>query len=312
MSLKAPPQLVKIPFYSPAFREGDSCKIPKKIYQTWKTDSVTRDVADTIEELKRENPEYEYYFFSDKECKDYLLANYGQEYLDAFNKLKPGAFKADFWRYAILAKEGGVYIDLDMKLMKPLREMIDCDTDFYVVKDVPESAIYQAFIAVVPNHPVLVGSTRECFNNIVEENMGDWVSVLSITGPKMMGKVYSLYYTGEENKAIKDYHFPGEKIQMATNTWDTVVTGDHPQGGPYKGELVMKNKIEGYAPPTQYGKMFHLCDVYKGQNTGKCIVKKYYGIFWLLILILLIILAWKLFKKNPCGVLPCKPDGTIV
>jgi hypothetical protein len=310
----APAALVRIPFYSaPTIPPNSECKIPRKIYQTWKTDTVTQDVADTIEELKQMNPEYEYYFFSDKECKDYLYANYGQEYLDAFNKLKPGAFKADFWRYAILAKEGGVYIDLDMKLTKPLREIVDCDTDFYVVKDVPDSAIYQAFIAVVSNHPVLTGSTEECFNNIIEENMGDWVSVLSITGPKMMGKVYSMYYTGKENSPIKDYHGGvnssegSEKIQMATNTWDTVVTGDHPRGGPYKGELVMKNKMEGYAPPTQYGKMFHLCDVYKGQNTGKCIVKKYYGVFFILLLVVLIIIAYKLFRKNPCSIIPCIP-----
>lgn len=289
---------IYIPFYTPSIFQGkNKHKIPLKIFQTWKTNTVSSDIADTIEELKRMNPEYEYYFFSDQDCKDYFISNYGEKYLQAFNHLKPGAFKADFWRYAVLAKEGGIYIDLDMKLTKPLREIINPDTDFYVVKDLPDSAIYQAFIAVVPNHPVLIGSNEECFNNIMNHKMGDWVSVLSITGPVMMGKVYSLYYTGSEGSPIKDYHRNGEIIQMATNTNETVVVGDYPRGGPYPGEVIFRNKIESYKASTQYGSMFHLCNVYQGQNRFNCFVKKYYGIFWVILLIILILVTMKYFYK---------------
>lgn len=307
---------VKISFFTPAdpvaLKSSSPTKIPKKIFQTWKTSTVKPSVSKVIEELKQNNPEYEYYFFSDSDCQDYLLANYGNEYLVAFNKLKPGAFKADFWRYALLAKEGGVYIDLDMKMKKPLRELIDSDTDFYVVKDIPHSAIYQAFVAVVPNHPVLIGSTEECYKNIINDNMGDWVSDLSVTGPTMMGKIYSLYYTDKENSPISDYsNKTGEKIQMATNaTFGAVVTGNHPVDGPYHGEVIIQNKVDEYEPQTQYNKMFHTCDIYKNQDKKKCMVKKYYGIAAAILFFILLFILIKLFQRNPCSVLPCRPPRT--
>lgn len=298
---------IRIPFFTPAHQKSKTNqKIPLKIYQTWKNNTVSPDIAETIEELKRMNPEYEYYFFSDQDCKDYLEANYGKEYVLAFNRLKPGAFKSDFWRYAILAKEGGIYIDLDMKVNKPFREFINPDTDFYVVKDIPDSAIYQAFIAVIPNHPVLIGSVKECFENISNDGMGDWVSSLSITGPIMMGKIYSLYYTGSEGSLIKDYHHNGENIQIATHSIGKIVAGDYPRGIPHPGEILFNTKLEGYQPSTQYGQMYHLCNVYENQNRLKCFKKKYYLVTWLFLLIIIILITILIFYKNPCAIIPCK------
>ena len=43
---------------------------------------------------------------------DFIKNNYPVDVLEAFNKLIPGAYKADLWRYCVLYKLGGIYLDI--------------------------------------------------------------------------------------------------------------------------------------------------------------------------------------------------------
>ena len=88
--------------------------IPKKIYQSWKTKNIPENVQKIVEKTKQMNPEYEYELWDDTDCYNFLLTHFGQNYANAFDVLIPGAFKCDFWRYAVLYVNGGIYMDLDM------------------------------------------------------------------------------------------------------------------------------------------------------------------------------------------------------
>jgi mannosyltransferase OCH1-like enzyme len=79
---------------------------------------------------KKLNPEYEIKLYDDEMCKDFLLNEYSQLYLDIFNFLKDGPIKADFWRVCILNKYGGLYVDADIEPLVPLNEYIDNDDEF--------------------------------------------------------------------------------------------------------------------------------------------------------------------------------------
>mmetsp|Transcript_4382 Transcript_4382/g.14865 ORF Transcript_4382/g.14865 Transcript_4382/m.14865 type:complete len:143 (-) Transcript_4382:1590-2018(-) len=39
---------------------------------------------------------------------------------EAFNNLRPGAYKVDLWRYLLLWAQGGVYLDCDLELQTPI------------------------------------------------------------------------------------------------------------------------------------------------------------------------------------------------
>lgn len=53
-----------------------------------------------------------HYLFNDADCRTFIMNEYPPDVLTAYDRLIPTAFKADLWRYCILYKYGGVYLDV--------------------------------------------------------------------------------------------------------------------------------------------------------------------------------------------------------
>lgn len=183
-------------------------KIPKKIYQTWKTHYMDTEMLNTVLSIREKNPEYEYKLFDDNEMYEYIKNNFDKDVLEAYDNLIPGAFKADLFRYCVLYKEGGVYIDCKMIAVMPLRELIDCedelilvDDDFYFKKN-NLKGIYNAFMCSIPNHPIY----REAIEAIVENSKKLYYpsSAFEVTGPGLLYKIYQNY----KNYNIKQLILP--------------------------------------------------------------------------------------------------------
>ena len=98
-------------------------KIPRCIYLTYKTkDSIPKDVIQTLEQM---NPGYSINVYGDDECYHFLKTYFSQEYADFFQtKIEHGPIKADFWRACVIYVFGGVYLDADVRLEKPLDNII--------------------------------------------------------------------------------------------------------------------------------------------------------------------------------------------
>jgi len=201
--------------------------IPKVIYQSWKTKKLPEKMEENVRKLRELNPEYEYKFYDDEDCKQFLLQNFGQNYANAFDALVPGAFKCDFWRYAILYLHGGVYLDMDMIPLKPFREMIPEDVSFVSVVDrdiIGVPGIYQAFIATAPNSDILKYALLLCFSNIATRKSvlpGTLMDVLGITGPVLFATAMNLAWNKKNTyESIKYgrkgdillYRFDGEYV----------------------------------------------------------------------------------------------------
>ncbi len=101
--------------------------IPKTIYFCNKTLDKMEKYANNWKIL---NPDYEIKLYDNVLCKQFLLEEYGQLYVDIFDYLTDGPIKADFWRVCILYKYGGVYSDIDNEPLVPLKDFIEPDVDF--------------------------------------------------------------------------------------------------------------------------------------------------------------------------------------
>jgi mannosyltransferase OCH1-like enzyme len=88
--------------YTFKLKENYNSIIPLKIYQTWHTKNLPKHMNDTVELLKNTNPEFEHFLFDDNDCRNFIKNNFNEKVLHTFNKLKPGAYKADLWRYCVL------------------------------------------------------------------------------------------------------------------------------------------------------------------------------------------------------------------
>ena len=108
--------------------------------------------------LKRQIDGYAYRFFNDEDILAFFKENPDRSYphiADIFQSFTRGEHKADLFRYYYLYKKGGVYIDSDLMLYDPLKQIIG-NNSFVSVWDIRHrGAVFNGFIAAVPGHPII-------------------------------------------------------------------------------------------------------------------------------------------------------------
>lgn len=142
--------------------------IPKQIFQTFKDDNLPWLTKFYIKRMLKKNPEYQYNFYDDNRIQSFLKEEYPPQYLKSYNRLTIGAAKADFFRYAILYKKGGIYLDIDSGLIKPLRNFIFDDDVALVTDEIPYTYYVQWGLAYEAGHPFLKKTLDNMMDNIAK------------------------------------------------------------------------------------------------------------------------------------------------
>lgn len=211
--VKSEKKLKNLKFNVPEVNTKEN-KIPKHIYQCYKTRA---DVPDKIiDNIKKLNPDWEYHFYDDNMCLDFLKNNYGQEYVDKFNNIKRGAHKADLWRYCLLYLHGGVYVDIDLEMLVPFDSIIDNETfivpytNTAATRIVNGNNIYNALIITKPGHPIIYDSIQRIMKTSEEHMRFDYlVNVRRIkTAVKKFlktNKLKTMSYPDEKTKILHEY-----------------------------------------------------------------------------------------------------------
>ena len=163
-------------------------KIPKIIVQTNEHQTVPVDMLKSINTIVRNNPDYSYIYYDNEDARNFIIENYPRDVVKTYDKLIPGAFKADLFRYCFLYKMGGVYIDTSMMGLAPLSTIVLPLDEFVSAEDNGTQGIYNAIMASIPNHPILKTAIEMCVYNITTEYYGN--SPLDITGPMLLAKAF--------------------------------------------------------------------------------------------------------------------------
>ena len=104
---------------------------PIPFFQTWCCESSTGANANLWDDLKnaglppkmyecvvsnlihnRVGVDCVYYLYNDADCRAFIRSEFPPDVVAAYDRLIPTAFKADLWRYCVLYKFGGVYLDI--------------------------------------------------------------------------------------------------------------------------------------------------------------------------------------------------------
>ena len=173
-------------------------KVPLKIFQTWFTKKLPPSMQSTMNNIKKANPEFEHYLYDDEDCHNFIKKNYSADILEAFDKLIPGAYKADLWRYCVLYFYGGVYIDIKFQCKNNFK-LIDLIDKEYFVSDLELSGfgIYNGLIIVKQRNEKLLRCINEIVINTKNNFYGD--TFLHVTGPKLL----DTFFKDEEKKNIE-------------------------------------------------------------------------------------------------------------
>jgi mannosyltransferase OCH1-like enzyme len=176
----------------------DDGSIPKIIYRTspFKFEEIPQVILESYQKDLEKSPEYSMFYFDDFDCQCFIEENYGIEYLSLYNKLIPTAFKADLFRYLLLYKHGGVWMDFSMSLNTPLDKIIAQFKQVYVRDRIHlmhgnwmnKVAIYQGFLCTIKGTDVLRITIERCLKNIKDRNLT--LSCLAVTGTILLGMVY--------------------------------------------------------------------------------------------------------------------------
>lgn len=169
--------------------------IPRVVYQTWATRPIPTAIERARKRMKSLNPLYQFEYFDDADCNAWVAKHYaGTPVADAFSKLVIGASRADLWRYLILHREGGVYVDADSEVVVGLDEAgIIRDGDSAVVSREPHRGSFvQWALVFAPGHPILARTIELAVERILNASAtpGGLVraDVLETTGPAVYAR----------------------------------------------------------------------------------------------------------------------------
>jgi len=168
--------------------------IPKKLFQTWHSKDLPPKMQENIVNIQKQNPELEYFLFDDNDCVNFIKTHFDTDVVDAYNKLIPGAYKADLWRYCIMYIHGGVYLDIKYQCMDGFKFIDIMDREHFVLDTNPDywkpgtHGIYNALIIAKPGNPLLLTAIQ----NIVRNTQTNYYGFNSLypTGPGLLGELY--------------------------------------------------------------------------------------------------------------------------
>jgi len=163
-------------------------QIPANIFQTWQTKKLPPQMFNAIRILRQQNPNFKYYLFSDDDCRLFISKHFEPNVLNAYDRLIPGAYKADLWRYCILYKIGGIYLDIKY-IPDNNFKFINLLTKEHFVLDCDGVGIYNAFMVCKSENKILLTAINQIVKNVENKFYGS--SYLEPTGPLLLSKYFS-------------------------------------------------------------------------------------------------------------------------
>ncbi len=173
--------------------------IPKTIYQTYKNCKLPLITKWHIYRLKKRNPNYDYQFYDDSMAEDFIKQEFDTEIFDLFQRIQIGAAKADFFRYAILYKRGGIYLDIDSLFKAGIDDILLLDDCAVISPASHKKNFVQWALFFEAGHPFLE-KTMELMIDNLKENKYPY-NVHRMTGPTVYTE--AIFSCLEEQPNIK-------------------------------------------------------------------------------------------------------------
>ncbi|MDZ4729548.1 MAG: glycosyltransferase [Xanthomonadales bacterium] len=179
--------------------------IPRIIHQTCGCKELPPLIHKGIAALKARNPGWEYRYYDDQAVEDYIRLHF-PHYMPVFQRINPkyGSAKADLFRYLLMYREGGVYLDIKSTFTQPLDEVLH-SSDRYLLSHWtneigtryalwgtydeianPRGEFQQCFIVCAPGHAFLAAVIERVIGNLTHyDRARDGVGrrLVHVTGP---------------------------------------------------------------------------------------------------------------------------------
>lgn len=168
----------------------ETSPIPRKIFQTWHTKNLPAKMAENVEKLKKNNPEFSHHLFDEPECRNFIETHFDKRVLSAYDCLIPKAYKADLWRLCVLYIHGGIYMDIKLNTVDGFK-LTELTNREYFARDLESSGggIWNGFIVCKPKNEKCWKCIQKIADNVERHLYGN--TALTPTGPNMMKEFFT-------------------------------------------------------------------------------------------------------------------------
>lgn len=168
-------------------------KINQNIFQLYiqnnDSDGIPNGITSCIETILNKKGDFDHYLLGNDALREIINNNLGPEAVNAYDKLKPYTYKADFGRHCLLYLFGGWYFDASVRLNVDLTTFTNMN--LVVFKDAPNPGLpsWDLSTSVIygeKESKIFEIMIKEIIKNTEIEFYG--TTPLSPTGPTLFGR----------------------------------------------------------------------------------------------------------------------------
>jgi len=177
---------------------------------------------------------------------EFVNVNFPGDISECYNKLNIITAKSDFWRYLVLYKLGGIYLDIDSCINGPLSHIITDDDSAVITAENNPGCFVQWMMCFQSGHPILKKTIDLIVGNIKTNRFPN--NIHMTTGPTVFSRAIHECFVEmyKCNLPTKISHYANHVLETAEGVKYRLYGVDYNGFGTFKmpeSECLYKNKM---------------------------------------------------------------------
>lgn len=131
---------------------------PRKnlLFQIYTKHNIKKIPKNVYTNMSKFASDYKHIIIDDNTARNFLLTHYHPVVYETFINIKKESTKGELLRYCLLYINGGVYLDICTKLIKPLSEIFTDKNTIYTSLNSERTYTYNGLISTPSRHPLFL------------------------------------------------------------------------------------------------------------------------------------------------------------
>jgi hypothetical protein len=180
------------PLHAEALPAGAAPDRDLPLVQYWDSPDPPPDVAAVMASWAEHHPRRRLLRFHRRTARDWIAEHHGAEAAAAFDACPHPAVEADLLRYAVLAREGGLWADADDVCRLPWDGVLAAVPPAGLIATYSDELpcyVFNAPLVARPGNPILARALRKAIRGLLTQRPGERLRVWRVTGPGLLTRL---------------------------------------------------------------------------------------------------------------------------